>query len=581
MNDDDHDLATFFEASPDMLCIRDDQFTFVRVNKAWETVLGHAPQDLIGQSMLAFIHPDDRPSSLVQMERLSREHEVSNFVDRYRHRDGHYRSLEWRARRVGDLVFGVARDITERLAIDAGLEEAKRAAEAANQAKTDFMANMSHEIRTPLNGVIGVVDALARTDLTPAQREMLALIKTSGVTLERLVSDILDVSKIEAGKLEIELGVFDLRDAVDPLIDLSQLRAQEKGLTFQVSLGETARGEFRGDVMRISQVISNLLSNAIKFTCTGEVSLKIEVIEAVAPGQPAQVVFEVEDSGVGFDAAFGAALFERFSQADPTVTRRFGGTGLGLSISRSLVEMMGGEIFAESHVGRGSLFRVVLPLVRDRSLADYDAACAGLTLGACTADQHAFFADAPLRVLLAEDHPINQRVIQLILAPYVAEITVVEDGAQALTAFGGNDYDLVLMDMQMPIMDGLAATAAIRAFETRVGRPRTPLIMLSANAMPQHRQDAQEAGADLHVAKPITASSLLEAISKVLEPAGVAANDEAPLVEDLELAANDEDASIEGFEPAANDLDIVADAVEPVAGDFEIEDAAITQAETA
>ncbi len=581
MNDEHHDLTTFFEVSLDMLCIRDDRLNFIRANKAWETVLGYPAEYLSGKPMLDFIHPDDQAQTIEYMDRLLPDQETWTFVNRYGHRDGHYRHLEWRERRVGGRVFGVARDITERLVVDAEMQEARRAAEAANQAKTDFMANMSHEIRTPLNGVIGVVDALSRTDLTPAQREMVALIQNSGVTLERLVSDILDVSKIEAGKLELEVGVFDLRDAIDPLIDVSELRAHEKGLAFQVSLGETARGEFRGDITRIRQVIGNLLSNAVKFTAKGEVSFSIDVIDAVAPGQPAQVVFEVEDSGVGFDAAFGGALFQRFSQADSTVTRRFGGTGLGLSISRSLVEMMQGEIFAESHVGHGSVFRVILPLVRDRSLADYDADVAESTLGVSAADQHALYSEAPLRILVAEDHPINQRVIQLILATSAAEITVVEDGAQALTAFGGNEYDLVLMDMQMPIMDGLAATAAIRAFEQRMDRPRTPLIMLSANAMAQHLQEAQEAGADLHLAKPITAASLLDAIGKVLEPAVVAANDEDVIGQDLELAANDEDTSTESFEPAANDLDVAADALEPAADASGMEDSGVAEAETA
>jgi CheY-like chemotaxis protein len=227
------------------------------------------------------------------------------------------------------------------------------------------------------------------------------------------------------------------------------------------------------------------------------------------------------------------------------------------------------------------VFRVILPLVRDRSLADYDADVAELTLGVSAADQHALYSEAPLRILLAEDHPINQRVIQLILATSAAEITVVEDGAQALTAFGGNEYDLVLMDMQMPIMDGLAATAAIRAFEQRMDRPRTPLIMLSANAMAQHLQEAQEAGADLHLAKPITAASLLDAIGKVLEPAVVAANDEDVIGQDLELAANDEDTSTESFEPAANDLDVAADALEPAADASGMEDSGVAEAETA
>ena len=478
------------------------------------------------------------------MVRARREDEVWNFVNRYRHRDGHYRHLEWRARRVGDRVFGVARDITERLIIDAEIQEARRTAEAANQAKSDFLANMSHEIRTPLNGVIGVVDALSRTALTPAQREMLALVQSSGVTLERLVSDILDVSKIEAGKLEIEIGVLDLRHAIDPLVDINKLRAQEKGLAFHIAISDAARGEFRGDITRIRQVLGNLLSNAVKFTAKGEVSLSLDVIEACAPGQPAQIIFEVKDSGVGFDAAFGAALFHRFSQADSTITRRFGGTGLGLSICLSLVEMMGGRITAESEVGVGSLFCVTLPLVRNRSLADYDAAYAEQTHESAAPHAHAFDGDAPLRILLAEDHLINQRVIQLILAPYGAELTIVEDGAQALAAYGVDHFDLVLMDMQMPVMDGLAATSAIRELEVRTRRPRTPLIMLSANAMAQHRQDAADAGADLHLAKPITAASLLKGVGKVLEAAALAANDPDLAGAEGEAPANDPDTAI-------------------------------------
>lgn len=291
-------------------------------------------------------------------------------------------------------------------------------------------------------------------------------------------------------------------------------------------------------------MLGNLLSNAIKFTTEGEVSLSLDVIEACAPGQPAQIVFEVKDSGVGFDAAFGAALFQRFSQADSTITRRFGGTGLGLSICLSLVDMMGGRIVAESEVGVGSLFRVTLPLVRNRSLADYDAAYAEPAAEGAALDDQVFDGDAPLRVLLAEDHLINQRVIQLILAPYGAELTIVENGAQALDAFCLNHYDLVLMDMQMPVMDGLAATAAIRELEGRTRRPRTPLIMLSANAMAQHRQDAADAGADLHLAKPITAASLLKGVGKVLEAAALAANDTDLTGAAGEAPANDPDTAV-------------------------------------
>ena len=515
------DLTTFFEVSLDMLCIRDMDLRFVKVNRAWENALGYSVAELEGAPMLPLIHPDDVTASHGHMQRLVVETEVMGFINRYRHRDGHYRHLEWRARRVGDMVFGVARDVTERLALEAEMRAAKQTAEAANQAKTDFLANMSHEIRTPLNGVIGVVGALTQTELTPAQREMVALIDTSGATLERLVSDILDLSKIEAGRLEIEQRVFDLRGELASLVDLHQLRAQEKNLAFKVSYGDGARGEFHGDSTRIKQVLGNLLSNAVKFTAAGEVRLAIEVAEPDLPGEPCRMTFEVADTGVGFDAEAGAGLFQRFSQADTTITRRFGGSGLGLSICKSLVEMMGGEITAQSAPGRGSLFRVAIPLARHGSLEAYDAGSAGARRETAPAGAQALAErDDPLRILLAEDHPTNQKVVELILAPYGAEITIVENGALAVEAMQNGAFDLVLMDMQMPVMDGLAATRAIRSDEARrAGQTRTPIVMLSANAMSQHRLDALAAGADLHVAKPVTAAALVAGVGEALDMA--------------------------------------------------------------
>ncbi|HZZ31272.1 MAG TPA: ATP-binding protein, partial [Phenylobacterium sp.] len=491
------DLTTFFEVSLDMLCIRDMDLKFVKVNRAWEKVLGYSVAELEGAPMLPLIHPDDVAASHGHMQRLFVEDEVMGFINRYRHRDGDYRHLEWRARRVGDMVFGVARDVTERLALEAEMSAAKQAAEAANQAKTDFLANMSHEIRTPLNGVIGVVGALSRTELTPAQREMVELIDSSGATLDRLVSDILDLSKIEAGRLEIEERVFDLRSELDSLIDLHQLRAQEKNLTFKAIYGERARGEFHGDSTRIKQVLGNLLSNAVKFTASGKVAFCIDVAEPDRPGQPCGVTFAVSDTGQGFDAETGARLFQRFSQADATITRRFGGTGLGLSICRSLVEMMGGGITAQSEPGRGSLFRVEIPLARHGSLDAYDAGAVALGLEASAGVGHPLAGRGdPLRILLAEDHPTNQKVVELILAPLGVEIAIVENGALAVEALRTGTFDLVLMDMQMPVMDGLAATRAIRQDESRrVGRARIPIVMLSANAMSQHRLDALAAGA--------------------------------------------------------------------------------------
>jgi len=502
------ELATFFDVSLDLLVVRELDGRVALVSPSWEAALGYTPQELQGSPLLALVHPDDLPASLdsaSEVEGRRPGDPVRGHINRYRHKDGHYRTLEWRAQRSGNRIYGVARDVTDRVAAEQALLDAKAAAEAASRAKSDFLANMSHEIRTPLNGVIGIVDALARTALDAGQTEMVDLIRSSGITLERLVSDILDVSKIEAGQLDLETRPFDLDEALEP-ITVMRARAEDKGLAFHVIRAPEARGIFRGDSTRIRQVLGNLLSNAVKFTARGAITVRVGMDTAD------RLEISVEDTGVGFDADHAARLFERFNQADSTITRRFGGTGLGLSICRSLVEMMDGEITARSAPGEGSTFRFALPLARVESLSTYDAREAGAGPAARPLIERA------LRVLLAEDHPTNQRVVQLILSSQGAEVVIADDGAQAVAAFEADDFDVILMDMQMPVMDGLTAIRAIRALEAKsAGLGRIPIVMLSANAMMEHRDEAMAAGADGHVAKPITAASLLAGIEAVID----------------------------------------------------------------
>ncbi len=528
-------ISTFFDVSLDLLVIRERDGRTVRVSPSWETTLGWRADEMEGAVLLDFLHPDDLAATLesvIEVETRGPDDLVTGMTNRYRHKNGGYRTLEWRARRVGDRIYGVARDVTDRVAADRELMEAKAAAEVANQAKTDFLANMSHEIRTPLNGVLGLVGVLAQGDLTPEQRELVMLIEQSGVTLERLVSDILDVAKIEAGHLDFAIGDMDLERELDGVIDTARVKAEARGLAFHVTRGPGARGDFLGDATRIRQVLSNLLSNAVKFTPEGHVSVSIEVADDTPEPGVALLTLTVRDTGVGFDAAAGEALFQRFSQADSTITRRFGGTGLGLSICRSLVEIMSGEIEAESTPGEGSCFTVAIPLSRTRSVAAHDAANDAARAAATARDEGRgalvvgaapWIGDAPLRVLLAEDHPVNQRVVQAILAGDGMQVITVGDGAQAVAAFAAGPFDLILMDMQMPVMDGLGATRAIRAMEQAQDRPRTPLIMLSANAMAHHVQDAADAGADSHLAKPITPGALMQAIEMTLPRAVILA----------------------------------------------------------
>ena len=398
----------------------------------------------------------------------------------------------------------MAEDVTELRQATEGLKRAAADAAAANLAKSEFLANMSHEIRTPLNGVMGVAAALARTALVPSQREMVMLIESSAKTLATLLSDILDLTRIEAGKMEIQSEPFDLVESVNACGALFDAAAQAKGLDLRVVIQSNAPGVYVGDAARIRQILTNLLGNAVKFTSQGEVRL---VVGALRGQGITTLSFEIQDTGIGFDAETKARLFSRFEQADGSITRRFGGSGLGLSISRSLAEAMGGQLDAEAEAGLGAVFTLTLTLPHGETEAlDGEALVADLS------DESA----AGLRVLLAEDHPVNRRVVALILGASGVDLSCVENGAEAVQAFKESTYDLILMDMQMPVMDGLTAISEIRKMEAASGAEPIPIHVLTANAMPEHVEASRAAGADGHLFKPIAAEVLLKCIAQTV-----------------------------------------------------------------
>jgi PAS domain S-box-containing protein len=412
----------------------------------------------------------------------------------------------------------MAEDATDRYLAAEALERAAREAEAANRAKSEFLANMSHEIRTPLNGVMGVAGALAKTPLASDQREMVSIIETSARTLETLLSDILDLARIEEGRMELRSEAFDLAESVNACAALFDAAAQAKGIDLHVAIAPDALGGYVGDPARLRQILSNLLSNAVKFTPRGQVALRVDAV-ATVEGQALR--FEVRDSGIGFDAETKARLFSRFEQADGSITRRFGGTGLGLAISRSLALAMGGGLDAEATPGQGAAFTLTLTLPRCH-------------MARAEAPQEQTRSDPlpGLRVLLAEDHPTNRRVVELILGAAGVDLTCVEDGAQAVAAFQQGGLEVILMDMQMPVMDGLTAIREIRRLEAEGGSGRVPIVVLTANAMPEHIDASKAAGADGHLSKPILAELLLTRLAEL------AANVEPPGRADLDSAAS-------------------------------------------
>jgi len=419
------------------------------------------------------------------------------------------RALEEQLNSAWTEIAGLVQGLEDRVADrTAELSSALKVAENANQAINAFLANVSHEIRTPLNGVVALSSVLLKSDLPPQQREMAKIIQASSETLKYVVSDILDASKLEAGKLDLHIDVFDLETVIDEASRGFAVAAENKGLSFLIDHAPSARGQFFGDAHRLKQILGNLASNAVKFTDKGEVRIHVR---GESTGADTFTLIEVCDTGIGFDAAFSQRAFGRFEQANNTLTRRSGGTGLGLSISRGLAELMGGSLTATSEPGVGSRFTLRLPLKPAPAVAES-------TSGPDPRSKHPYGSGdnpAEFKVLVVEDHARNRAVMTILLDQIGAVTECAEDGEEAMRLFRSERYDLILMDMQMPDLDGLAVTSMMRDHEHQLGLKRTPIIMVTANTLPEHAARAIAAGCDAHLAKPVTPEALYSMISEV------------------------------------------------------------------
>ncbi len=519
----ENDLMTLFDSTYDSIFIHDTEGNVLDVNKSMIHMYGlHSKEEALAYKISDYTDvatPKERFNLIWEMLKENPDNVVFEWKARRPLTDKVFdvevalRPIKWKKK---DAVVAVVRDISMRKIVEKekvdlleSLLNAKSEADRANAAKSDFLINMSHEIRTPMNTILGLVDVLSEMPLQKEQHDLIDTIKKSGKLLVEIVNNVLDLSKIEAGLLEIGYETFELRSQIEAIVNIFQRRAEEKGLYFNTQILSDVPNYFKGDIVHLKQVLLNLFSNAIKFTSKGGISFTVSLCPEQKFQDKIQLCFEIQDSGIGIPSDKLMQITQQFNLKDQQSAKHLTGTGLGLMISAKMISLMGGEIKVESHFGQGAIFRCLVPLELNLKIAQQN-------------QQYSNTSHSPYeslkgkKVLLVDDADENRQLLHLYMRKCDLIIDEAINGEEACAKFVQGDYDVILMDISMPVMDGYSAVKLIRQYELELNRKPIPIIACTAFALKEEKEKCFAVGCSAHLAKPISKATLLQTLVKYL-----------------------------------------------------------------